>query len=64
MIKPEEKFTIIQNMKEQKQKLENLFNELKELREKKIEEKKIYIELFSKYDIKEYIINFSQKKVY
>ena len=62
MIKAKEKFTIIQNMKEQKQKLENLFNELKELRGKKIEEKKIYIELFSKYDIKEYIVNFSQKK--
>ena len=62
MIKAEEKFTIIQNMKEQKQKLENLFNELKELREKKIIQKKIYVELFSKYDIKEYIVNFSQKK--
>ena len=61
-IQAEEKFSIINCMKEQKQKLVDLFLELKQIMGKNIGQKEIYEKLFKKYDIKEYPINFSQKK--
>ena len=62
-IKIEEKFNLINNMKEQKQNLENLYASLKVMIEKNIKDKNEYINLFKNYDIKEYILNFSQKKI-
>ena len=62
-IKIEEKFNLINNMKEQKQNLENLYTSLKVMIEKNIKDKNEYINLFKNYDIKEYILNFSQKKI-
>ena len=50
-------------MKEQKQNLENLFDSLKTMISKNIEDKNEYIKLFKKYNIKEYVLNFSQKKI-
>ena len=61
-IKFEEKFNLINNMKEQEQELENLYNDLKVMIKQKIKVKDEYLKLFDNYNIKEYIMNFSQKK--
>ena len=61
-IKVEEKYCVINDIKKQKQELEKLFLDLKQLIEKKIEDKNKYKNIFNNLNIKEYTINFSQKK--
>ena len=62
VIQAEEKFSIIENMNEQKQKLQKFFADLKILIEKNINDKNIYLNLYNNYNIKEYNFNFSQRR--
>ena len=57
-IKVEEKYCVINDIKKQKQELEKLFLDLKQLIEKKIEDKNKYKNIFNNLNIKEYTINF------
>jgi len=56
-----EKFSVIENMKEQKTQLEKFYNNIKEMIDKKVD-KIEYNNLFQNFEIKEYPLNFSQKK--
>ena len=61
-IKSEEKFSLISDMKKQKQSLEKFFLNLKALIENNISEKEEYMKLYRNFEIDEVILNFSQKK--
>ena len=56
-----EKFSIIENMKKQKAELEKFYYNIKEMIDKKLDKIKYNI-LFKNFEIKEYPLNFSQKK--
>ena len=58
----EEKYSIIDDIKKQKQELETFFLELKSLIERKEGDKNKYKNIFINHNIKEYTINFSKKK--
>lgn len=62
IIKNEEQFSMIDNIKNQETTLKTLFAELQSLVNNNISDKKIYKNTFSKYIIKEIDINFSQDK--
>ena len=62
-IKIEEKFNIINKMKDQKQELENLYNNLKVMINQNIKDKNEYSKFFNNYNIKEYVMDFSQNNI-